>query len=561
MNNKQKTIQWLLVIGVIIVVNLLTSGIFKRFDLTKEGRYSLSEVTEETLDTLKYPVVMTVFLEGKFPPNIREYQSSIQTTLLEMKQYAGYKLEFEFVDPSNNPQLLKTFQDKGFVPIPIKVQVSATEQRQQYMWPLVVAQSRGRELYIDLLKGASVMTPQGPNVNFIKAESDLEYKLISAIRTLVKDPGESGLIAFLQGHGETNVGEMGEWVNEMQNGGYQVYTLSLGQTERYEISPSIKLLIISQPTQSFSERDKYEIDQYLMRGGAVLWLMGQEKVDLDMYKKQSALTELRELNLDDLFMRYGFKINYDLVQDLNCEKTEVFVEGPNGGSFTSRPWVFSPLIFNFPDHPINKNVDAALLRYASSIDTVSVQNVRREVFLQTSPASRTIQGAQFINVGEYVSTPPPASMFRGGPKMVGVYAEGQFQSVFANRAIPNDVPSAPPAAARQIPHNHPDVPGRMAIISDGEFALGKQFRGERGYMPYDNKTLLSNAVDYLQGDLALTLVRSKEVTVRQIDREKAAESAGLIRVINIVLPVLIIILFGVIRAILRRRKQQGYQEI
>ncbi|MEZ4828964.1 MAG: gliding motility-associated ABC transporter substrate-binding protein GldG [Bacteroidia bacterium] len=549
----QKNIRLLIAIALLLVINLIGSGYFFRVDLTKEKRYSLSDLTLHTVENLDYPLYVTVFMEGDFPPNIRKFQDAVRTTLIEMKLYAGGNLEFEFVDPGKNPELLQDFSQKGYRPIPVKVRVGPTETKEQYMWPLILMRYRDRELYIDLLRGSSIMTAQGPNVDFLKAEADLEYKLTAAIRKLQKERG--GVIALMQGHGELPVEEIPDLGREIQNS-YNLYTYNLANVPEYEISPSVDVLVILQPEKPFSERDKYEIDQYLIRGGSVLWVMDMEQVDMDMYRKQATLTSLYEFNLDDLFMKYGIKINYDLIQDLEAESTEVFQPGESGGTFLSRKWVFYPLVFNFPPHPISRNVDAVLLRYASSIDTFHVPGLQTSVFLQTSPLSRTVQGRQFIDVNEYIQTPPPENLFRQGNKHAGVLVEGVFQSLFSGRRAPVDSLAPNPPAARFGSANNPSAPGKLAIISDGEFARGKLYRGERGFLPYDNKILLMNAIDYLAGDEALNEIRSKEVVMRQISREKARDHAGWIRVLNIGLPVLLVIIFGLSRFAYRRWKNE-----
>lgn len=549
----QRNLQLFLIIGIIIVANLILASYFVRFDLTKEKRYSLSELTRETAEDLTLPMTITVYLEGEFPPNIREYQEAIRTTLLEIRQYAGSNFAFNFVDPSESPELLQRFQEGGYAPVPVKVRVSTTETKEQYMWPLMTIRHRDREFTVDLLKGASVMTPQGPNVNFAKAESDLEYKITSAMRTITQN--QMGLVALMQGHGEIPV-EMLQGFGTAISNQYSIGKFDLREAPNYEISPAIDVLVILQPTRPFSERDKYEIDQYLMRGGSILFVMDNEVVDLNLYRKQSTLTELRELNLDDMFMNYGFKINYDLIQDLECEPTEVFQ--PESRSFLSKKWLFYPMTLQFPDHPIARNVDAALMRYAASIDTFSQAGVTKGVFMTSSPYSRTVQGAQFIDLTEYLQNPPPTSLFNRGPFITGMLAEGEFKSLFIGRRPPTDSLAPNPPSAMFGERNNPSAPGKIVVISDGEFALGKEFRGERSpRLPYDNLTLLQNAIDYLAGDPALSEIRSKEVVVRRLDREKVTENESLVRLLNLGLPILLVALFGGGRLFLRRRKHEA----
>ena len=547
----------LILIGIILVINLLADSLFWRFDLTATQQYSLSDYTREALGELEQPLFVTVYLEGDFPPNVRSYQEAVRSTLLEMTQYADGMLDFEFVDPSDKPELLQFFQERRFSPTPINVRVSPTETKQQYMWPLARFRFPEREdVYVDLLRWATVLTPQGRQVDFSRAEADLEYKLMSAVRKLTRT--EPGIVALLQGHGELPVEAVPDLAAEIQTS-YQLYTLALKNVPNYEISPSIDVLIVLQPTRPFSERDKYELDQYLMRGGRILWVLDYQQVDMDMYRKQSTLTQLYELNLDDLFMRYGLKLNYDLVQDQNCELTEVFQTDNEGGNFVSKRWLFYPMVTSLPVHPISRNVDAVLLRYASTLDTFYQEGVRKSVFLQSSPRSRTIQGQQFIDLNAYLQSPPPEALFNQGPQITGLLAEGVFQSLFVGREAPTDSLAPRPPAARFGARNNPVAPGALAVIADGEFVQGKLFQGQRGYMPYDNKSLVMNAIDYLAGDDALTRIRAKEVVERRLNFETVQGRTGLVRFLTLGLPLILIVLAGLARGYLRRRRHARKQ--
>ncbi|MEO0473466.1 MAG: Gldg family protein, partial [Bacteroidota bacterium] len=363
MNNRSKSLQYVLVIGIILVVNLIASGYFFRIDLTKEKRFSLSDATEAALDSLDLPLFVSVYMEGDFPAEIRVFQEAVRTTLTEMGYYADGNLQFEFVNPTGQRELESTFQKFGFTPVPVKIQDQA-ETRLTYMWPLARFVYKEYEQYVDLLKGCSVLTPQGTSVNFLKAEADLEYKLMSAVLNLTRE--RRGVVGLLRGHGELPNREIREFGSELANS-YNVFEFDMKASPGVAISPSVDVLVVLQPQTAFTEREKYELDQYLMRGGSIFFVMDQQDVNLDLFQKVSTLTELRELNLDDLFMRYGFKLNYDLVQDLNCETTELFQ--PEAQTFTSQKWIFSPMVLNFPSQAVNRNIDAVMLRYASSIDT------------------------------------------------------------------------------------------------------------------------------------------------------------------------------------------------
>ncbi len=581
------TVRLLLLAVALLLLNLIADQYFKRFDLTREGRYSLSRVTIDALDSLTYPVFVTTYLEGEFPTDIRNFQEGLRTTLLEMKQYAGGNLQFTFEDPRNNVELIQDFQARGFTSVPVRERLSALEERQQFMWPLLVMRYRDQEVYVDLLKGCAEPTPQGPQANFAKAESDLEYKLTSAMLSLTRN--QPGVIGLLRGHGEWSNDEIRELGSELQNRyalvDFNMRTVYAGAS----ISNDIQVLLVLQPQTSFTEREKYELDQYVMRGGSILWVLDQQRVDMDMYNKQSTVTELYRLNLDDFFMNYGFKLNYDLIQDLSCEKIEVAMAEGNRAQFLSRPWIFYPMAYELPDHPVTRNIDFTLLRYASSIDTFSLPGIKHTPFLRSSTSSRTIQGSQFIDITQYLNNPPPENLFRAQPSIAGLLVEGEMNSLFAGRPAPTD--SLSPAAPNEplIPTSVVMRPGesqsdyrariaeqvqnprtrrylqgltnsrKMAIISDGEFALGALFRGERQYIPYDNKTLLLNVIDYLAGDVSLTGIRSKEVSIQRLNAAKVTEERVFWQLLNVVLPVISIVVFGAILFYFRRRKNAKRQ--
>lgn len=546
----------LLVIGGIILLNVLSADYFERIDMTEGKRFSLSEVSLQTADSLQYPMQVTVYLEGEFPPNVRTFQDALRTTLIELDQYSGRNLEYEFIAPDN--ALEQELSKRGFYPLDVMVKVSSTESRKQRVWPLLKLKYGDRELFVDLLKGSTVMTRNGPQNSFLKAEADLEYKLISGMRKLVNK--RIGRVLLLQGHGEKRAAEIPELRSALQNSGYQLFTFDMSKPGTRLIPPA-DVLIIIQPEREFPERDKYEIDQYLLRGGSVLWIMDNEIVDMDIYERRSTQTQLRSLNLDDMFFQYGYKVNYDLVQDLSCATIELFQEVGSKGSFSSEKWFFYPETYEFPQHPISRNVDLTMARYPASIDTIPVKGLKRSVFYQSSPQSRSAKQKQFIDVVTYTQNPPSPQAFAEGPKIMGLLSEGIYTSLFRGRDVPLDSLSPTPSKAPFLEQNNPLAPGKIVVISDGDFVSPKLFRGKaasptgRPYpMPHDNKIMVMNAIDYLAGDIALSNIRSKDVVARVLDGDKIASQGSLMQWLNIGLPLFLLILFGVIRFYFRKQK-------
>jgi ABC-type uncharacterized transport system involved in gliding motility auxiliary subunit len=589
-----------LIIAAIVLLNMIANAWFVRWDLTEEKRYSISPISEKLLDDMQKPLYVEVYLEGDFPARLRSFQDVVRTTLVEMDQYAGTSVDFSFISPDDSPELMQSLRGRGFAPQQVKVRRSATEVETRPVWPVAVLRYGDREEYVDLFRGA--VMPNG-YVDFANAEENLEYRLVSALRNISRT--RRPLVAILQGHGEhmlepvfeESVDAAGRPVRRVVdlktdmpqliqalNNSYDLAPLDLRRDALDGgISPTIKALLIFQPKIAFTEREKYELDQYIMRGGNVLFVMDQHEVDLDLYQKRATVTNLYELNLDDLFMHYGFRINYNLIQDLRCERTEIFREIDGKGTFDSQYWVFFPMVAAFPNHPITRNIEAVMLRYASSIDTLPRPGLKRQAFLYSSARSRTIEGKQFIDLTQYLQSPPPPSLFTKGPQIAGLVTEGHFPSLFTGRTAPVDsffseAPNAPfvprsdmaadiiQAMQQQGASKANEDPvldayikaaaseRRIAVISDGELPLGKQFQGDRQNIPYDNLNLILNTVDYLVDDLALTSIRSKEVALRSLGDEKIRQNETMIKALNLGLPLLMVGLFGLVWTWRRKRR-------
>lgn len=558
MSKQSKTTKiWLWIAG-FVLINFLTAETFIRWDITEEQRYSLAEVSVNTLSELNGPVEMDVYIEGEFPAEIRKFQQILRNRLIEMEQYSNYPLRTIYIDPSKNAELRGELMRKRVVPIRVNIRESATDVSQKQLFPVISIRAGDREQLVDVLKGS--VLPNG-EINFEKAEADLEYKIISAIRNLNKDRGS--LVAWILGHGEMKLEDIpADLGNEIQNS-YELGVYDMRANAGQVISPEISALIIAGPQSAFSERDKYELDQYLMRGGNIIWLLDMQEVDMDIYQKQSTLTLLRELNLDDFFLKHGIKINYDLLQDLECEKIEVFQEGPSGGKYDALPWLFYPMHYSFPEHPISRNIDAVLLRYAGTIDTFSVSGLTKEVFMASSPRSRILNGRQFVDLNNYLTNPPPSQEFTQNSLITGLLVNGSYNSLFQGR-------STSPVLMDSLVKGPPSEPfldkslsgsqGSMVIISDSDFLRQNSFRGKpTPFLPYDNKALIMNAMDFVTGDEALTQIRSKEIVTRRLDKDKIRENTTLIRIVNIALPLLLILIFAILRHWLRARQYRRIQ--
>ncbi|MCB9234299.1 MAG: Gldg family protein [Bacteroidia bacterium] len=548
-------LQWVLVIFIIIVVNFISEKFFTRIDLTEENRFSVSDVSVDLFREIREKAFITVYFAGEMPTRYKKMQSDLETYLKELSIQSRGKLDYEFVDPSPKPELYNKFGKAGFPYFPVTERLSPTEKKDYKLLPYAELNLGTYNGIINLIKGCVYVTQQRTyEIDVQKATQNFEYNIITKIWSYTRE--RSKVVGLLKGHGEYTRANAPDLFEELERY-YTILDVDVSQGEA--ISPSVDVLLVMQPNEPFREREKYEIDQYMMRGGKVLWLTDNEIINFDIGAQQSTLTALRSLNLDDLFLKYGVKINYDILQDMYCDPIEVQEENPKFPQRKTVRWVFHPSLEAFPDHPATRNLDQVSIRFGSTIDTTHIEGIRKEVVLQSSPAARTIQGTQFIDISQLVSRPIPPNLFNKGPYTLGLVLSGKFESLFARRNPPVDSLAPTPPTAAKLPVNVDLEVPKMAVISDGELATGMLVKNQNQYVPYDNKALVMNLLDYLSGDNVISQIRSKEVVLRKLDGNKVIGNQAFIQFINIVIPVVMIIAFGLIRAWLRRRKNLSFQ--
>ncbi|MCX7979892.1 MAG: Gldg family protein [Bacteroidia bacterium] len=543
-------LHFLVLLAAVVLVYLIGQRYFVRIDLTAEKRYTLSEGTKALLRRLPQAVYVTVYLEGEFPYPIQRYKRAIETLLAEMRAVAPKPFNYTFVNPSKSPEVLKSFKMRGVQPIPINVRVSQTETRRQYMYPVAVVQCGFQEIWIDLVKGN--LYPTG-EINLLEAEQEGEYKIAAALRQIAVY-GEKPIIGILSGHGEYPLDQMPQLRAELE----RFYRVLPVRVKEGQALPPAKMflpeslrqklqgdgyaaILVIGPDSAFREREKYELEQYLLRGGRLLWLVDYHRINLT---ESSALTQLRELNLDDLFFRWGWRPGYDLVQDFSCGFIEVIRGYYNGPLWGAEKWLYYPVVYIFPPHPITRTVDAVLYRYAGSVDTLARPGVQHTILALSSPLSRSVKGTQLIDINLTLKNPPSPEAFKGkGFRPMAVLTEGIFESVFQDREPPTDSFAPKPPTARFLPRS--GLPGKAILITDGELALPAEVQGRSAdYVPLDNLTFLLNCVDYLAGEISLTQVRSRSVQIRRLNPEIVRAHATFIQAFNLGMPIVLMILFG-----------------
>jgi ABC-2 type transport system permease protein len=542
---------------VLILVVFLSGQWFFRIDLTAEKRYSITEVSKKVVRSFEKPVDITLYLDGELPAGLRKLQKSILEKVADYNVYSSRHINLKVVDPyavtdqKKRDQLFGELVNKGLQPTDIR-QNTDKGTTTRLIFPGAYIEYGDRHISLNLLKN----NPVHYEVNLNNSIESLEYEFTSAFSDLVSN--EKQKIAFLTGHGELNE--------------YETYDFSSTLSEKYTINrvmasqlnsktDQFKVLIIANPTSEFPENDKFYIDQYLMNGGRIMWLIDPVSVSLDSLSSGSTtLAFPRNLKLDDQLFHYGIRLNTNLIQDVECLMLPVNT-APLGSApkFTPVPWYFSPLLTPGEKHVISRNLNRIKSEFVSSIDTVGKNSqVKKTVILATSNYSLVSQTPMEVSLAS-INNPPARQLFRQPAQPVGILLEGTFTSVFRNRMVDSFGIKSPDVKTVSQPN-------RMIFFSDGNL-LANPYRivngtpefGQMGYDRYSkqvfgNKSLLLNAVNYLSDDAGLMELRSRTFKIRLLDKVRIKEEKLRWQILNVLMPLLLISAFGAVYLYLRRRK-------
>ncbi|MEP7170885.1 MAG: gliding motility-associated ABC transporter substrate-binding protein GldG, partial [Bacteroidota bacterium] len=516
----QNLIQLFLLLCILVFLNVISTFVFTRIDLTSEKRYTLSDATKSVLKKLPDIVYVKVYLSGDFPAGFKRLQNAAKEMLDEMRIYAGDNLQYEFIDPSGNPdknvrtELYKQLYKKGLQPT--NVQENQKENTsEKVIWPGAIVTYRANEIPMQFLNdqmGAGSETALNSSVE------GLEFTIGNTIRKITADIPPA--IAFIDGQDELDEKHTADIFNTLK---------STYNVERRKIDGKLNALenytaiIIAKPDSAFDEKDKFIIDQFIMKGGKALWLIDPMTAEMDsLAEKNDALATANDLNLDDMLFHYGVRINYDLVMDLQSVPIPMVV-GYSGGRPQQKlmPWYYFPLVFPESKNPIVNNLNAVRFQFASTIDTVGNRDLKKTVLLSSSKYTRIVKAPARISL-EIMRKEPDMKMFNQPNKILAVLVEGVFESNFLNR-IPPVI-----ASSKEIGFKEKSVRTKMVVVSDGDVIRNDYRKTSESAMPlgydrytgqtYGNKNFLLNVIDYLCDDSGLITVRSKEIKLRLLDK-------------------------------------------
>lgn len=545
-------------VAVIIVVNVFLSGkVFTRFDFTKEKRYTLSAISRNLMDSLTRPVNITVYLQGNdLPPAFRRLQSATRDMLTDMQAYSYQHIRFEFVDPlgglteQQQNDTIRSLQSKGLdiTALSVKTDNGLT---QKTIVPSALVSCGDKEIAVKLLQTRIGSSDEEQLNNSIQ---NLEYAFTSAIKRAASTGKRS--VGFTEGHNELTDRQLNDAIKSLSDG-FVVGRVNLS-TIPFSHMAGISMLVIPKPDKPFTELEKFKIDQYLMRGGKVLWTIDQVSAELDSLRGRGGqqLAFNKQLNLDDQLFRYGIRINYNLIADMSCAQIPLTVGDVAGqAQIQMVPWLFYPIFIPESKHPIVKNLDGIRTEFVSTIDTLAVKGTKKTVILQSTPYNKTLTTPHLLSL-QMVEQEPDPKTFQSAPKTVGVLLEGSFVSDFRNRPLPDSL------------KEHVDIiaqskPTKMIVISDGDI-FKNQVGSDGSPYPlgfdrytqktYGNKNLLLNIADYMTDDSGLIALRNKEIQLRLLDRARIHSEKLYWQLINNIIPVALVLIFAIFQHYMRRRK-------
>ena len=560
--------QLLMSVVIIILINVIGYFVFTRFDLTSEKRYTLSENTRNSLKNLNDVVYFKVYLEGEFPSGFKRLHNENREMLEEFRAYSN-NIQYEFIDPSANPDkkemnsLYQQLVQKGIQPTNLQTKNKGGSS-QQIIFPGAIVSYQGREVALPLLVTQMGLAAEAQLNNSIQS---LEYNLVSAIRKVtIKDKPK---IAFIEGQGELQriyLADITQSLSEYYavervtiDGKINSLTDHIIDSTGNIIKNKYKAIIIAKPDSVFNEKDKFIIDQYVMYGGKILWLLDRTFASMDSLQG-SAMTPAipLDINLDDMLFKYGVRINANLALDLNALPIPM-VTGSIGNQpqQTFLPWFYFPILTPTSKHPIVHNLNAIKTEFISTIDTLVAPGVMKTVLLTTSKYSRIVNAPTVVNL-EILRQDPDERQYNMPFLPVAVLLEGNFESVFKNRLAP-EVEETPEIGFKE---NSPAT--KMIVVADGDI-IKSQLHYAKGYplpLGYDqytkemfgNKDFILNCVNYLCDDAGLISTRARELKIRLLDKTRVEKEKLKWQLINTLVPIALIVLFGILQTLWRRRK-------
>ena len=570
---KSQLVSFFITLVLIVVINVIGSFLFTRFDLTSEKRYTLSNTTKEALRNLDDYVYFKVYLEGDFPAGFKKLRRETKEMLDEFRAYSKY-IDYEFINPSASNdrtelnEQYKLLYQSGLNPTDLTVQNSDGSVKQMIIWPgALVSYRNDTEIAIDLLES---QLGQSSEAALNASMQNLEFKLLDAIKKVTRQ--QKPQIAFIEGHGELTENEVYDITQTLKRNYHVTRGEIAGKVDalmhrsepdaKGEIKTSLNYdaIVIAKPTEPFDEKDKFLIDQYIMHGGKVLWLVEPVMATMDsLTAQESTIGVDQDLNLDDMLFKYGVRLNRNLLLDLNCAALPIKTGQVAGqAQLEFYRWFYFPLVQAASNHPMVRNMNSIKLDFVSSIDaTTSEGNIVKTPLLKTSDYTKISGAPVFITLAMLKQT-PDKRMFPSKGQNVAYLLKGTFPSLYANRI------TAEIEESKEMKFLSESKPTAMIVVADGDIIRNQIDIRTRKPLPlgydqytqntYGNKEFIENAISYLVDGEGLIDIRSREFKVRLLDPDKIVNQRLRWQLVNILVPTGLVVILGLILAAIRKKK-------
>lgn len=549
--------------SVLLIVLLLSmfSGIkFFRVDLTAEKKYSLAHSSREALQNLEGVVLVRIYLEGEMPSEFVNFRNNIEDLMDEFRAWAGEKLVYEFVNLYDEPdeeirmRMIGQLYDQGLNVTSVQISDREGGKTARILFPGAMVSYGSYSIPVNLLKNNPSLSHE---LNLNNSIETLEYEFMRAIHGLTME--EVPRIAFIEGHGELDSLQTHSLMDELKN----FFQVDRGYINgNTALLQNYKALIVARPTRVFSEADKFALDQYIMGGGKVLFFLDPVNPFADSLSGGTTVALARQVGLEDLLFKYGVRINYNLVSDMQCSAVPVnMASTAEQARFQLMPWVYFPLLTGHPVHPVTRGLNYVRAEFASSMDTLGTTGASATVLLSTSASSRSREVPLYISMEEVTVQPDP-SLFKASRLPVAVLLEGVFTSLYKNYPVPPGGYPAPSGVKSE------SAPTSILVVTDGNIPANEvhfeqgHFRAEKlGYDRYTKQTFgnlefIMNAINQMTDETGIMELRSREIKLRLLNREITSQKRRVLawKLINTIVPLLLVLIPGIILQFVRKRR-------
>ena len=529
----------------LIVLNIVSQGYYNRIDLTTDNRYTLAKVTKDIIANIDKQLIVKVYLEGDFPSEFKRLQIETRQFLEELNAKNSF-IKIQFIRPNNQRErLIKV----GMIPSQLTVKEDG-KLSNAIIFPWAEIMYKKKTSIVSLLPNGAAQSQED---QLETAVENLEFSFSNAIYKLQEEKQKK--VAVLSGNEELLDIQLYSFLSEVAKkhrlAKFTLDSVASNSVKSLQDLQQFDLAIIAKPTESFTEKEKLVLDQYIMNGGKTLWMLENVQADTDsLFKDGKMLAYPRDLNLTDFFFSYGLRVNVTLIQDLYAAKIPLATGNiGNKPQFQNLNWFYHPLVSGNQTHAISKNIAPVRLRFANQIDTLQ-NSLQKTVLLMSSMLTRKT-GTPAIIALESIAKEPKEENYSSGFQIFSLLIEGDFTSMYANRIKPFNIKKF----SKKSSHN------KMIVISDGDIGRNQLQKGKPFDLAQDkwtgeqfgNKEFLLNAVDYLLDDNGLIELRNKNVQINLLDKERAYQERIFWQFVNIVLPLLVLLTFGFVFQYVRKR--------